>query len=319
MTMRFLLSRFSRSLVGASLLALAISTAQAATRELDLPAYLGRPGALVPVPLELNNASGLAGITIRLNFDDALLSVEAIEPGALGSSFTLQQDVAGGVLTLLFTRTENLISGAGRLAAIHFRLNAGAPDGSFGDLVVGEFSLSDASGVIDPVANGDTLTVTNGRITVSAYDRIDNDHDWLPDTWESAHGLSLLQDDSRSDSDGDGIPNLLEYAFGLDPALADTSPQLAALLSKDGIDFLSLSFPKLRSANSGLIYSVQESPGLDSDWMTVNLATNTAATLDHGDGTETVTVRGNLPLSGPGSTPRVFMRVQISPDPEATP
>lgn len=319
MTMSAPFRRISRSLTCASLLALALTPAPAATRDLSLPSYLGRPGSLVPVPLELDNAAGLAGITVKINFDEALFAVEAVEAGPLGSAFTLQQVVSGGVLTLVFTRTDNLFAGAGRLGAVHFRLNSGAPDGDFGDLVVGEFALSDSSGVIDPVAAGDTITVSNGRITVSAHDRIDNDRDWLPDTWENTHGLSLLQNDSESDGDADGIPNLLEYAFGLNPSLADASPQIAALLSQDGIDYLSLSFPRLKSGDSGLSYSVLESSRLDSGWTTVNLGTNTAATFDHGDGSETVTVRGNIRLTGPGATPRAFMRVQVSPAPDETP
>jgi hypothetical protein len=48
----------------------------------------------------------------------------------------------------------------------------------------------------------------------------DDDNDGLPDSWEAAHGLDSLSDDSRLDADGDGMDNRSEY-------IADTNPTSA--------------------------------------------------------------------------------------------
>ena len=50
-------------------------------------------------------------------------------------------------------------------------------------------------------------------------------------------------------------------------------------------------------------------------WQTINLTTNTLSAMSNGDGTETVTVRGNLPLTGAGAVPRVFLRLDVAPAP----
>jgi len=50
----------------------------------------------------------------------------------------------------------------------------------------------------------------------------DSDADGLFDGWESAHGLSVSEDDAANDPDGDGLSNADEQANGCDPQSADT-------------------------------------------------------------------------------------------------
>ena len=45
----------------------------------------------------------------------------------------------------------------------------------------------------------------------------DTDHDGMPDSWESAHGLNPSVDDSAGDRNGDGWTNVEEYVNGLIP------------------------------------------------------------------------------------------------------
>lgn len=298
-------------LLAASLLG-AAPLVSAAHYALSLPSYAGRPGALVPVPLELGDASGLAGIKVKINFDPALLSVEAILPGALGTAFTLDHHVADGVATLVFSRTENLSSGAGRLGAVYFRVNAGATDALFSDLTLAEFSLCDSSGVIDVLGGANQVTLASGRLTVRAFDLIDNDADGLPDDWETTHGLDLLTDDRLADPDADGLPNLLEYAFGLNPHQAEPSPEVPGMVEFAGQNYVTLAFPRRSGVVPTLTYTVWESANLNA-WQDVNLATNTLSTETHPNGTQTVTVRGDLPLTGEGAVPRAFLRLQVAP------
>ena len=285
--------------------------AQAAVYSLSLPTYQGRPGATVPVPLTLDNAAGLAGITVKINFDPSLLSVSSITAGSLGANFTLDQSVTDGVVTLMFTRTEVLAAGAGRLAVVNFVVNAGAADVSFSDLAVAEFTLSDATGVIDLAGGANTLTQTNGKLTVNSFGFVDNNADGIPDNWEAAHGLSLLENNQLGDADGDGLSNLLEYAFGTDPNVANANPHTVGTAVVDGVRFLTLTFPKLGGGQTGVSYQVQETANLQ-DWLAVDLFTNTTATQDLGNGLQTVTVKGNLPLSGAGAAPRAFMRLKVT-------
>jgi hypothetical protein len=296
------------NLLGAGL---GVGPAQAASYHLSLPTYQGKPGATVPVPLTLDNAAGLAGITVKINFDPALLSVASVTAGSLGANFTLAQTVENGVATLMFTRSEVLAAGAGRLAVVNFVVNAGAADASLSDLAVAEFSLCDASGVIDLAGGANTLTQTNGKLTVNSFGFVDNNADGIPDGWEAAYGLSLLDNNQLGDADGDGLPNLLEYALGTAPNVANANPQTVGTAVVGGVRFLALTFPKLSGGQTGVSYQVQETANL-KDWLAVDLFANTTATQDHGNGVQTVTVKGNLPLSGSGAVPRAFMRVKVT-------
>ncbi len=290
---------------------LGVAPAQAANYHLSLPAYLGKPGATVPVPITLDNAAGLAGITVKINFDPALLAVSSITAGSLGANFTLDQSVQAGVATLMFTRSEVLAAGAGRLAVVNFVVNAGAADASLSDLAVAEFSLCDATGVIDLAGGANTLTQTNGKLTVNSFGFVDNDADGIEDGWEATYGLSLLDNNQLGDADGDGQPNLLEYGLGTNPNLANANPQAVGTAVVGGVRFLTLSFPKLSGGQTGLSYEVQETANL-KNWLAVDVFANTTATQDQGNGVQTVTVKGNLPLSGSGAVPRAFMRVKVT-------
>ena len=303
-----------RSRLLAFALGLSVSvSARAASRELSLPECLASPGMLVQVPLVLDNAAGLASLRVVLNFSPQLLELQGIAPGPLGNGFELSQSAADGVIQLLFTRDTNLTAGAGRLAVLTFKVNAGAEADAFSRLTVAEFQVGDESGVLDVGAIGPVTTVS-GRVTVNSSLYLDADHDGLPDRWETSHGLSMLDASALDDPDKDGLTNLAEYALGLDPLQAGQATLLPrqGTVQLGGVRYLTLSFRRLIAPPPDLAYHVEESLDL-INWSPLDPATyQVSPPVDQGDGTESLTVQGTIPLSGPEAERRGFMHLRIN-------
>jgi hypothetical protein len=87
----------------------------------------------------------------------------------------------------------------------------------------------------------------------------DDDHDGLPDEWESAHGL----DAAGSDADSDGHSNLAEYLAGTDPQ--DPADVLSLKYWREVNDQCGVSF----MARAARTYSLQSSPSLEGPWTVV--------------------------------------------------
>lgn len=58
---------------------------------------------------------------------------------------------------------------------------------------------------------------------------VDTDGDAMPDTWESANGLSPSANDAAQDLDGDGLSNLQEYNGGWDPQVRELASFMVRL------------------------------------------------------------------------------------------
>jgi glycosidase len=102
----------------------------------------------------------------------------------------------------------------------------------------------------------------------------------------------------NADPDNDGVVNFLEYAFGMNPKSSDVSllPSIGRF-QLNGTGYLTITFRKLRALNAGVTYHVEESPDLVT-WNAVDSVANlVAGPTDQLDGTDSVTVRGNIPLS----------------------
>lgn len=307
--------RHSARLALAIISTLAASSAGFAgeSRRISVPDEFASPGTDLQIPVLLDNAAGLASIQLRINFNPQLLRLRSVTPGALGDAFGLDSSAADGVIQLLFTRESNLAAGSGRLAILTFTLNSGADPDSSSNIAVAEARFGDESSLLDLAAT-DQIAAVNGHVTASTSTFIDNDADGLPDNWETAHGLSMLDADALLDPDGDGISNFLEYALGGNPRAPDDASLLRPTPTTVRIGnqtFLKISFRRLISPPPWLRYTVEESSDFKF-WLPLDPAQNQLGSpVDDGDGTETVTVFGTIPMSGPDSESKGFLRTRV--------
>jgi len=286
------------------------SLVRAEERHLSLPSYEVNSGDLIEVPLTLDQATGLAAIRVQVNFNPDVLTLEAVTAGALGQSFEMVRGDDDGLVQITFARATEMVNGSGQLALLRFRANSGAAVDLTSELAIADFSLSDATGVID-LRQKDTLTLTNGQVVVSASQAIDNARNGLPDWWEELHGLNLFSANALLDPENDGLPNLLEYAFGLNPSMVDAHQRGIQSSSVDQAGTLFQSIGFYRRKAGGVLYKVQESGDL-STWYDLSISGRMRGTpQDMLDGTEYIEVLGSRAITGPAAEVKGFMRVVV--------
>ena len=109
------------------------------------------------------------------------------------------------------------------------------------------------------------------------------------------------------DLDADTLNTVMEYGFGRNPTTSDAGNNYrASLVEYDGADYLALSFRRQKGALD-LSYEVQFSSDLIS-W--IPSEETVGEPRDNGDGTETVTIRDQIPASR-NSTRYTRVRIAI--------
>ncbi|MEO5914624.1 MAG: cadherin-like beta sandwich domain-containing protein [Luteolibacter sp.] len=188
--MNRLSKHLTRILAAAALALLALCTgASAATRTFALPRYLANPGGTVEVPVTLDDASGLAAIRVRINFDPELLQLQSVKAGPLGKAFELSHGKGEGFVQLLLFRAGSLAGGSGRLAVLKFKANPGAKAKEYSDLAIADIGLSDSSGVIR-LRQKDSLRLKNGQVAVTLSPDINNGGSGPAEFWKDLQPLS---------------------------------------------------------------------------------------------------------------------------------
>lgn len=280
---------------------------------LSAPHYSCNAGAVVSVPINLDHATGVAGIRMQVNYDPQVLILTNVQAGPLGAQFAMSNEIADGSVTIDLVRATPLTTGAGRLALLRFVTNAGATTDLYSDLALARFEIGDETGVRD-LAVAHTLAVRNGSVSVSLSANIDNESNGLPDWWELQYGLDLFAPAIGRDNDGDALDNLLEYAFGGNPLIPDAGQAgpFSNIQNVDGHPYLTLTFLR-RKPPATVNYLLQECPGLDG-WSSINPDLRLAApTIDLGNGMERVTARSEFPLDAPEAPIQSFMRIAVEP------
>ncbi len=116
--------------------------------------------------------------------------------------------------------------------------------------------------------------------------------------WETTGGID-------ENPDGDGMPNWQEYAFGTDPNTADEPLFQPMLIDFGGQTYLGAEVRR-RVNGVELVWTLQQGDQLN-DWD--NVDTIVVNRVDHGDGTETVSLRSADPVGG---MPRRFSRLRLT-------
>ena len=110
---------------------------------------------------------------------------------------------------------------------------------------------------------------------------------------------------AASDGDGDTKTALMEYATATDPGNADTDNlPTSSIIEVGGIDYFAITYTRQKHAID-LTYHAEIGDSL-SDWAAIT--TVVGAPTDHGDGSETVTLRSDQPAS---DDLRQFVRLRV--------
>lgn len=179
--------------------------------------FAAAPGSTNEVDILLDDATGVASIALKVNYDPALLELLCVtnRSGDLGSSFSMQSRSDDGTASVVLTRPDALDSGSGSIAKLVFRINPGATPGMSCDLPLVRHELGGQYGVA--LDAGPAAPRAGGRIWIVSSMSSDSDGDGIPDAWEIVHFGGMTNAAPDDDEDGDGQSNVNEFRCGTNP------------------------------------------------------------------------------------------------------
>ncbi|OYP39075.1 cohesin domain-containing protein [Rhodopirellula sp. MGV] len=201
------------------------------------------PAAVVSVPVNIDDAAGVRGAEIRLEFDPELLSLDASDvtagsvwDGASDAQVTVNIDDATGMVVIFVSASAALSTGSGSLVELEFTVSDTATVGETSDLDLitavlneGQVNVSPA-----PVAGSDqtdgVLTITTGGTDViSGAVYADANGNGQMDAGEAIGGVTItLTNDSTDEqfqtvTDTDGSYEFTELTPG-DYTITESQP-----------------------------------------------------------------------------------------------
>ena len=117
--------------------------------------------------ITIDDAAGIAGADIQVNFDQVVAELLSVTPGSLAGDFQVESNIdkaAEGVLKFSIARASNLPSGGGTLALLRFRAGHNAGNGTSTPVVLADVKLSRQHG--EDVSWTSPVYTVNGRVTV---------------------------------------------------------------------------------------------------------------------------------------------------------
>jgi len=130
--------------------------------EVSIPSLTADAGSSITVPINVDNAKGIAGGKITLTFDQTILTAKEAKQTALNNIPFFQPNVMADKVTLTMAGTKGIAGGSGAIAEIVFEVSATAKGGAKSPLTFTEAKLYDELGKDLPAE------VVNGSVTVKA-------------------------------------------------------------------------------------------------------------------------------------------------------
>ena len=146
-----------------SISAMAVGGDRGALEVVDASASVG---GIAEVKLDITANPGIAGMQLKVEFDDtALKLVEIVDGGLLGASFTEMHETSPQILLWSnFTITEN-ITAIGTIATLKFEVKEGAAEGSYPITV--SYDNVNGDDIINVALSRVEFDITSGAVTVS--------------------------------------------------------------------------------------------------------------------------------------------------------
>ena len=139
-----------------------------ATINISIPEVLGEPGQSVNVPINVDDATGIAGASIVITFDSTILSATDVSKTELTSNFQLESNLIAEEVRISMAEAVGLTGGSGAIALITFKVSDTASIGSTSKLEFSKNNLYDENAeAFDVSAVDGTFMVGVPPITVT--------------------------------------------------------------------------------------------------------------------------------------------------------
>ncbi len=160
---------------------LVLFAVSASAMEMSIPSLSGEPGSAVTVLVNVDEAKGIAGGNITLNYDDTILTAKEVRGTELTESLTVIPNTGlKGEVRIAMAGTTGINGGSGAILEIDFDVKPEVPAGAKSDITIAEANMFDESG------NKISVTIVDGSFTVKEstpheYPRWDVNEDGVVD------------------------------------------------------------------------------------------------------------------------------------------
>jgi hypothetical protein len=133
--------------------------------EMSIPSLSADAGSSIIVPINVDDAKGIAGGDITLTFDQTILTTKEARTTELTQSLNFVPNIMANEVTVSMAGTKGIAEGSGAIMEIVFEVNAVAKGGAKSPLTIRDVALYDELGNDIPVkvVNGSVTIITNGR------------------------------------------------------------------------------------------------------------------------------------------------------------
>lgn len=262
--------------LGVLLAVLVLGAFAASARVVTAGTVVCNPGAVVSVPLSVDDLSDVAAAVFTVNYDPTVVACLGVTAGeaVAADRFTYADTGAGQVVLVV----PSFRQAAGAIAWVRLLARSGTQE-LFSDVTVAEADLAAADGLTDLSATN-PITTVNGMVRVVAADaavaRLENAFTLWPVT--RVESLTLADGDGLMASD-DGSPTVVSGAVSAAGAIPVAAPPSG---------WQTGSYALLETPTAGLSFALA-GLGSDDSW-TVRIATTGGRTTYWAD----VTVAGSV-------------------------